>query len=101
VCTSLIKFCPPPEGHDFPGASPTSPSGIRGQISIEINWPGHLVGCEGLVGWGVKEEEAKNAFVAIFGGQHSFYAMARKTREGNACWRAPACLWVGQEEEEI
>ena len=82
VCSTLIQFCPPPEDHTFQGDSPTSPGAVKGQISLKIEWPGHLIGSEGLVEWGKKEDEAKNASVAVFCGEHSFYAMARQAKDG-------------------
>ena len=82
VCSSLINFCPPPPDHDFPGDSPQSPGSVKGQISVKLEWPGHLLGFEGLVGWGVKEDEAVNASVSVLCGEHTFYAMARKAEDG-------------------
>ena len=51
VCSSLIQFLPPPANHAFPGDSPQSPGAIKGQITLKIEGPGHILGREGLVGW--------------------------------------------------
>ena len=82
VCSSLIQFLPPPANHAFPGDSPQSPGAIKGQISLKIQWPGRILGLQGLVGWGIKEADAKNASVSVFCGEHSFYAMARHAKDG-------------------
>ena len=67
---------------NYSADSPTSPGGIKGQISLQINWPGHLLRREGLVGWGVRDDEAKNAHVSVYCGEHSFYAMAKRGKDG-------------------